>query len=455
MRGWMLAALLAVLPLPSAWAAAGDVTVADQSSAAYRQPLPGLTAAERDLFSQGRTLFDRPWVLAPAGGRLHDPATLVGLGPVYNDISCLGCHVGNGGGGAPAGPDVPMHGMLVRLSLPLPGPHGGPRPLPAYGDQLNDHAVPGVPAEGQARLVYTLRTVVLAGGQRVALRVPHLKVGDLHFGPLGAGALFSPRIAQPVYGGGLLEAIPAPALEAAAARQRAEGGPVRGRVNQVWDIALGRSVPGRFGWKANQPSLAQQAAGAANGDMGLTSPLFPDKNCRAAQTACQGARRGPQPDLTAARLRALATYLRGLAVPARRGAQAPAVLRGERLFSGLGCASCHQPTWKTGDGAALAALSGQTIHPYSDLLLHDMGPGLADGRPDFQASGRDWRTPPLWGIGLARRINADAGFLHDGRARSLLEAVLWHGGEADTARAAFAALSKGDRDDVLAFLSSL
>ncbi len=455
MRRWILAAVLAALPLPPAWAAAGAPTVADQSIAAYLQPLSGLSPAERDLFDQGRTLFDRPWVMAPKAGRLHDPATLVGLGPVYNDISCLGCHVRNGGGGAPDGPGIAMHGMLVRLSLPGPGPHGGPLPLPAYGDQLNDHAVPGVTAEGQARLSYIVRTVVLAGGQRAGLRVPHLKVSDLGFGPLGAKALFSPRIAQPVYGGGLLEAIPAQAVADYAARQRAQGGPVRGRVNQVWDIALGRTVPGRFGWKANQPSLAQQAAGAANGDMGLTSPLFPDKNCRAAQTACLGARRGPQPDLTAARLQALTTYLRGLAVPARRGAQAPAVLRGERLFGALGCAECHRPTWKTGKTAALAALAGQTIHPYSDLLLHDMGPGLADGRPDFQASGRDWRTPPLWGLGLARRVNAAAGFLHDGRARSPLEAVLWHGGEAGAAQAAFIALPKGDRDDVLAFLNSL
>lgn len=431
--------------------AAGAFTVPDAGEEAFAQPAPALPKDAWEDFREGRALFRQVWVIPPA----RDDLNVVGLGPVYNDTSCVGCHVRNGRGAAPASADQPMHGMLVRLSLPGAGPHGAPVPDPNYGDQLNDHAIPGVPPEGTARIAYDERVVAFADGASVTLRVPHLTIGDLRFGALGEGVMTSPRVAQPVFGDGLLEAVTEADIVTNAARQAVPGSPIHGHVNRVWNVAEGRVTVGRFGWKANQPSLAQQVAGAGNGDMGLTSPLFPTKNCAPAQTACLAAPRGPQPELSAARLSAIVTYLMGLGVPARRDAGTPAVQHGEALFAALGCVQCHTATWVTGPLPAFPAASGQTIHPYTDFLLHDMGPGLADGRPDYLAGPAEWRTPPLWGVGLAQRVNPAASFLHDGRARSLTEAILWHGGEAENAQAAFTRLPKVDRDDLLAFLNSL
>lgn len=397
-----------------------------------------VSAQTDDAFREGRVLFRQIWLMPPA----RDDADFVGLGPVYNDISCLGCHVQNGRGSVPSGPDTPLHGALVRLSVPGAGPHGGPNPHPAYGDQLNDHANPGIPAEGSARITYTEHAVVLADGTQALLRKPHLEFRNLAFGEFGHETMFSVRAAPSVLGSGILDAVSEAEILAQAEKQAASGGPVRGHPNRVYDIETGGMVFGRFGWKANQPNLKQQAAAAANGDMGLTSPLFPAKNCTEIQTECQAAPVGPQPELSAARLGQLVAYLRGLEPPHRRHAEDPATRRGEALFSELGCAQCHLPD-----------LGG--AHPYTDLLLHDLGPGLADGRPDFLAGGAEWRTAPLWGIGEAKNLNGQTGFLHDGRARTLSEAILWHGGEAQAARDAFASLPADERTGLLTFLNSL
>ena len=405
----------------------------------FNQPLP---ETDRAAFERGRQLFRQAWVVAPA----HDDSDFAGLGPVYNDISCVGCHVRNGRGSVPAGPGEPLHGLLLRLSAPGTTAQGGPAPLAAYGDQLEDHAIPGVPPEGSASLRYEAGMVALADGTRVRLRRPVPVTADLHFGSFPPGALTSLRGAQPVLGSGLLQAIPEADIRAEARRQAAARGPVHGRINRVWDIAKGGFALGRFGWKANQPSLAQQTAAAAFADMGLTSPLFPAKNCAAPQSACRAADAGPTPNLSATRLADLVAYLGGLAPPERRDADAAPVRRGEALFADLGCAVCHRPAWSA---------AGRAIHPYSDLLLHDMGDGLADGRPDFAASGRQWRTAPLWGLGLAREANPNSGLLHDGRARDPLEAILWHGGEAATVRRAVTRLSAASRADLLTFLNSL
>jgi len=447
-------ALALGLSLTSIAEAANPWLSQDRSFDAFSQPTASLPASQEWDFREGRALFRQPWLMAPA----RDDADFVGLGPTYNDISCLGCHMGNGRGQAPEGGE-PFHGLLVRLSLPGPGPHGGPRPHPAYGDQLNDHAIPGVQAEGEARISYRDKPVTLADGTDIILREPHLGLRDPAFGPFGKAILTSARIAQPVFGLGLLEAIPAEDIEALAHAQtkaHAEGrSPIHGRTNHVWSIADNRIVMGRFGWKANQPSIRQQAAGAANGDMGITSPLFPHKNCPPPQTACQAAAIGPQPDLSGARLDQLTLYLRALAPPASHDQDQPAARHGAEIFAALDCATCHRAEWQTGASAAFPQAGGQTLHPYSDLLLHDMGPGLADGRPDFQAGGRDWRTPPLWGLGLTATVSTHPVFLHDGRARSLTEAILWHGGEAQSARDAFTKLRLGDRNDLLTFLNSL
>jgi CxxC motif-containing protein (DUF1111 family) len=244
-------------------------------------------------------------------------------------------------------------------------------------------------------------------------------------------------------------------IEASADPDDADSDGISGRVNRVWDPVTGQQAIGRFGWKANTPNLYTQVAAAAHGDMGLTTSVFPQDNCPTAQTACAEAHIADAPELDDARLETLVLYARSLGVPAKRDIHDPATHRGAEIFDDIGCAACHTLILATGSDPALPELANITIQPYTDLLLHDMGEGLADGRPDYAASGREWRTPPLWGIGLVQRVNMHNNFLHDGRARGLMEAVLWHGGEAQIARDAVIELSRSDRDALLAFLASL
>lgn len=438
--------LLAFALLLSALARA-DVTVADRSRDAFSQPLPGLDAAELERFARGRSLFRQAWVIAPSRDGAVD-----GLGPLYNRITCIACHARNGRGRAPDGPDERMQSMLLRLSVPGKDAHGGPRPHPVYGDQLNEDGVPGVPGEGRAAVSWREHEVALADGERVTLRSPLIELRELAYGEIGK-VLTSPRVGPPVFGLGLLESVPAQALEALAREAKPDG--VRGRVNRVWSVERQRHETGRFGLKANQPDLRQQIAGAMVGDLGITSTLFPPQNCTPAQAACRAAPDGGRPELSDVQLDDLAFYFAHLAVPARRDTDDPAVVRGERLFADIGCALCHRPVLATGAQPRFPRLAGRTIAPYTDLLVHDMGKGLADGRPDFDAGGRDWRTPPLWGIGLVEAINEHSHFLHDGRARDLTEAILWHDGEAAAARGRFTRLGKAEREALLAFLRSL
>ncbi len=446
-----LAVLLAGLfaSVGATWAAGerqATGTVANASREAYSQPLPGLSPAQQAAFMRGRSLFRQSWVVAPA-----QDAKVDGLGPLYNRLACLSCHAKNGRGRAPDGPEQRMQSMLVRLSVPGRSAHGGPLAVPAYGDQLNEEGIPGVPGEGRAAVHWQEKTLALADGSQVALRWPQLAFRELAYGPLPDDVLTSPRIGQPVYGLGLLAAVPDAALLRLAREAKPDG--VGGRVNRVWDAARQRTVLGRFGWKANMPNLRQQIAGAMLGDLGITSVLFAAQNCTAVQSACRAAVAGGQPELSKAQLADLTSYLSLLAVPARRDVDNPTVQHGERLFTASGCAICHQARLPLAERAK--APVGQYIAPYSDLLLHDMGADLADGRPDYRASGQEWRTPPLWGIGLAVLVGEDESYLHDGRARNLQEAVLWHGGEAAVAQRRYRALGQADRDALLAFLRSL
>jgi CxxC motif-containing protein (DUF1111 family) len=275
------------------------------------------------------------------------------------------------------------------------------------------------------------------------------------YGPLGDDLLVSPRVAPAVIGMGLLEAISENDLLAWADPEDADGDGISGRVNRVWDAKNGATAIGRFGWKANQPSVEQQVAGAFNGDMGITSPLFPKEDLPAREsTLLVKYQSGGEPEIDASHIADVTFYCQTLAVPARRDLDNPIALRGEKLFAEIGCATCHLPSVQTG-AHELSEVAHQTIRPYTDLLLHDMGPELADGRPDFEADGQEWRTPPLWGIGLVETVNKHTRFLHDGRARSLEEAILWHGGEGEKSKEEYTQLSKANRDAVLAFLESL
>lgn len=441
------AAALTLGLAPAGQRSGGDFTAAYTGPEAYAQAGP-LAPDQLALYEEGRAAFLQRWVVAPS------PFGLWGRGPLSNGEGCSDCHPGNGRGAPPLAATEPMRSMVVRLSIPGRDAHGGPLPDPIYGDQLQFQGVLGkVPGEGEAYVRWRETTVVLADGQTVALRAPVLELGELAYGPLDAHVMYSLRAAPPVFGLGLLEAVPEETLLSIAASQKQVG--FAGRPNRVWDRDEGAASPGRFGLKANQPDLRQHVTSAFLADLGVTSAQLPEENCTGMQRECRTMPLFHQPELDAPQLDALLFYLRMLAVPARRNADDPQVQQGERLFTHLQCAACHVPTLVTGDSPALSQLARQTIHPYTDLLLHDMGEGLADGRPDFEAGPRDWRTPPLWGLGLSERVNGSGFLLHDGRARNVVEAILWHGGEAQGSRDAFARLPRGERDAVVAFLQSL
>jgi CxxC motif-containing protein (DUF1111 family) len=440
---------------------AGPLTTAEAGPTAYSLPVAMLDKEQLAVFAAGREQFNEAWVMAP------DPTGVWGLGPTFNEDRCAHCHEHNGRARAPGEREPAARGMLVRLSVAGTSANGGPVPHPAYGDQLQNRGIEGrVPPEGQAVFDYEAKAVALGDGEVVTLRAPKVRFTELQFGDIGPEVLRSPRVAPAMVGVGLLEAVPEQTILALAKEQERLG--VSGRPNYVWDVENETVALGRFGWKANQPSLRQQTAGAFHGDIGATTFLFPEENCPPVQRACldipsaskcggQGGCEGNtfRPEVVPSRLTNITFYLQALAVPARRNAGDVDVKRGEALFAQANCGACHVPALKTGPKPALRAAADLTIHPYTDLLLHDMGEELADHRPDFKADGREWRTAPLWGIGLLRTVNGHSDLLHDGRARNVAEAILWHGGEAEKSREAFRAMRKAERDALVKFVDSL
>ncbi len=411
-----------------------------------------LTTEEENFFVAGNSLFRRNWVTAPAS-----VTSLDGLGPVFNAISCGSCHFKDGRSAPPAFVDEPLNGLLFRLSIPGATPFGGPLPEPVYGGQLQDKAILAVQREGGVRITYTEITGQYADGTSYSLRKPNYEFTDLAYGDLHDDVLFSPRIGPQIPGLGLLENIPEATILEYADEHDIDGDGISGRPNYVWDDVHQQVSLGRFGWKANKANLEQQAAGAFNGDMGLVSNLFPEDDWTPAQQTQHGEEipNGGNPELTDDQLKRVTVYLQTLSVPARRNIDDPMVAKGEKLFEELNCTGCHRAIMETGQEHKILALNGQTIRPYTDLLLHDMGDGLADYRPDYLASGTEWRTPPLWGIGMIQTVNDHSFLLHDGRARNFEEAILWHGGEAEASKQAYTQLNKAERDAVTAFLESL
>jgi CxxC motif-containing protein (DUF1111 family) len=428
----------------------GETTRHSTTRASFSFPAPNLSREERRTFEVGDSLFNQNWVTAPASTDARD-----GLGPMFNAQACSSCHVLDGRGVPPTpdGDTVPI-GLLLRLSVPGETPTGAPAEHPVYGGQLQDRAILGVPVEGTIDVTFETIEATYADGTAYTLVAPTYGVVDPRFGPLGAGTMISPRLAPQVIGMGLLEAIPEDDLMAAADPEDDDGDGISGRPNLVWDETAGELVIGRFGWKANVATVEEQVAGAFHGDLGITSSMHPEQECTERQDECAAAIEGGNPELTDDQLANVTFYGRTLAVPAMRDADAMDVREGAVLFESFGCASCHTPTHTTGD-SDVAALANQEIHPYTDLLLHDMGPGLADGRPDFEATGEEWRTPPLWGIGLVDEISGARFLLHDGRAATIEEAILWHGGEGADAATAFREAAAEDRRRLVAFLEAL
>lgn len=428
----------------------GETTVIDTTRDAFSRPLANLSQPRREKFVTGNSFFNTSWVIAPASAVAVD-----GLGPLFNATACSNCHFKDGRGRPPLDDSEALLSMLVRISLPGMDAHGGPLDEPRYGGQLQGKAIPGVQPEATVHVDYAELAGAFDDGTPYTLRRPTLRIEEPAYGPLPAELLFSPRVAPGNYGLGLLEVVDEATLTALADPDDRDGDGISGRTNRVWDARAQQTALGRFGWKANQPTLEQQTAGAFLGDQGITSSLFPNANCGSVAVDCQTATPGGAPEISDEILGWTVYYGRTLAVPARRDVDDPRVVRGAAQFGAQGCGDCHTPTLHTGVSAEFPELSHQTIHPYSDLLLHDLGDGLADGRPDFLADGREWRTPPLWGLGLVPKVNEHTLFLHDGRARNLTEAILWHGGEAESAKQRFVRASAAARADLISFLESL
>ncbi|PID46564.1 MAG: thiol oxidoreductase [Proteobacteria bacterium] len=435
----------------------GATTVFDKSRHAFSLPARNLSILRRDNFFIGNAFFRQPWVPAPASTKSRD-----GLGPLFNTNSCQGCHIRNGRGRPPLKEDEAFVSALIRLSIPASTDEHqallktvGVVPEPHYGDQLQPRAKNGMKPEGIPHLSYETINGSFADGTAYQLTKPTPHIENTTYGDLHSKLQTSVRVAPAMIGLGLIDAINDTDILANVDANDKNGDGISGRANYVWDVAQQKTTLGRFGWKANQPNLDQQVKSAFISDLGLTSSLFPEQSCTAIQKDCQRAIEGGKPEVEDKIMKPVVFYASTLGVPARRNTKDPAVIRGQQLFSAVGCSSCHHPTFKTGEYPATKELAHQVITPYSDFLLHDMGEGLADGRPDFLASGREWRTPPLWGIGLVKTVSRHTRFLHDGRARNLSEAILWHGGEAKAAQKAYVSMSKADRDALIAFLNSL
>ncbi|WMP18382.1 di-heme oxidoreductase family protein [Thiothrix lacustris] len=403
---------------------------------------------QQEAFAVGGALFQQPWVVAPASTSTRD-----GLGPLFNANSCIACHVQQGRGHPPLTTTEPFLSTLVKLSIPATTAEQkaiaktlGVAPEPRYGDHLQQLGITGLPGEGTPRFTYQAIKGTFKDGESYTLQQPTLTIENLNYGTFSPDVQLSARVAPPLFGMGLLASIPDAEILAHADLDDKDGDGISGKANQVWDIQQHKTVLGRFSWKANKPSILQQSADAFRNDIGITSSLFPEQPCSTVQIDCHNRPDGGKPEIPDDLLEKVVFHVTNQPAPKQRNAEDPQVLQGQELFQQTGCTACHTPTFPS--------LASQP-QPYSDLLLHDMGEALADHRPDFEASGSEWRTPPLWGIGLTEKISGHTRFLHDGRARNLLEAILWHGGESSQAQQSVLAMSKAEREALLRFLNSL
>lgn len=437
----------------------------DVNRDAFSQFSANITFEEEGTFKLGNALFRKNWVSSPSSTQASD-----GLGPLFNERACQNCHLKDGRGHPPEG-DTRTTSMFLRLARDASNEEEKAAladhkalnfPDPVYGSQLQDLAVPGLKGEGRMHVDYREQKVTLGDGSVVSLRKPTYSVDGLGYGPLDPRTTLSPRLTPPMIGLGLIEQIAPADILAHADPDDRDGDGISGRPNIVRDSRSGELTLGRFGWKAQTPSIREQAADAFSGDIGISTPEMPksEGDCTTAEKACLAMPNGVQKRLGPVEapppvMDLVTFYSQNLAVPARRDLDTRQVLAGKKLFYDMGCISCHTPKFVTRRDAPNKAQAFQLIWPYSDFLLHDMGPGLADGQAVGDATGSEWRTPPLWGVGLTEIVNGNNFFLHDGRARTLAEAILWHGGEARKARDRFAAADAADRDALVKFLESL
>jgi CxxC motif-containing protein (DUF1111 family) len=421
-------------------------SVADDTGDAFSLPMPSLSSARLARFFVGNSFFNQNWVAAPASLTERD-----GLGPMFNARSCSGCHFKDGRGRPPALGE-PLRSMILRIGVLAAGASVA---HPIYGDQLQTDALPGVPSEARVELEFTELTGQFEDGESYALRIPEYQIAESNYGPLPSDLLISARVAPATIGLGLLEAVPEQLLSARADPDDRDRDGISGRLQRVPDARDGSLRAGRFGWKAEQPSVRAQVAGAFVADMGITSSLFPHENHSADQKEASARASGGEPELSSATLNDVVLYMRTLAVPAARDVDDADVAAGRALFERAACGACHTPQLVTGSVADLPELAQQTFAPYTDLLLHDLGAALSDQRPVLAALGSEWRTAPLWGVGLFAKVNGHQLLLHDGRARGVAEAILFHGGEGESSKRAFLGMSHGERAQLVRFVESL
>ncbi len=442
----------------------GDTTHFHSTSGeTFAQEIPNMGWGQSAAFDRGDGFFERPLQAAlPPGYAANND----GLGPHYSATFCEACHAADGRGAPPKNEHEPIMEGFVRVSIPGKGPHGASLSPPGYGHQLSDKSVAGVRPEAHVRVKWVeAEAGVMQGGETYSLRKPEFIIKNLAYGPLPEDTMYEMRLGPQVFGLGLLEAITEEDLLAWADPDDEDGDGISGRVNTVWDLERGGNAIGRFGWKANSFDVRQQSAEAAYFDLGMNNPLFfyryddqqkdhkSRQNCEPEQTDCLQAVQGDDYEMTPAQLTDVTSYLQTLGVVYRRDVDNPVALKGESLFAEAGCIACHKTNITTGE-TEIARLENQLIHPYTDLLLHDMGEGLI-GRTDFDASRTEWRTQPLWGIGRIEMVNGHTNFLHDGRARNIQEAILWHGGEAENAKETYKQYDADDRAAILTFLNTL
>lgn len=428
----------------------GATTVFHSGQNAFSLPLANITRENRRAHVIGNSFFNKNWVFAPASTSARD-----GLGPFFNARSCSQCHLRDGRS-VPTDNVSPLPALLFRFGN---AENGESLSHPLHGRQLAPFSIPEMEPEGEVIMRYEEEAGTYDDGSPYSLQKPSYSLRTSTNESEDSPVRLAPRAASPVFGLGLLEAIPVSEILRNEDSSDRDGDGISGRANRILHPETGETVVGRFGWKANQFDLRQQTAAAFVNDIGITSSIHPQEDLTGLQRDSYEAlaiQVDEEPEVDDKTLNRVVRYLQTLAVPARRNIDDPAVLEGEKLFRSIGCASCHIEKWTTvAIDPSLPEVGGQIIHPYTDLLLHDMGPGMADGRRDGEANGSEWRTPPLWGIGLTKAVNGHTRFLHDGRARNLEEAILWHGGEAEAAKEAFRAAPQTSRRALINFLESL
>jgi CxxC motif-containing protein (DUF1111 family) len=430
----------------------GEGSINSTGPNAFSLPAKNVTTIHRKSFMIGNSLFNTNWVTSPASVK-----TRQGLGPLFNANSCSSCHFKDGRGRPPeeAKAGEGFSSILVRLSIPGKGDHGAIMPEPHYGDQFNHRSILSVPAEGEVKIIYKETKDRFPDGEDYSLLKPQLEFSKLAYGDMSKDTMFSLRVAPQMIGLGLLEAVIESDILKNVDPDDSNHDGISGRANYVWNYERKRTELGRFGWKANQPNVKQQNTSAFLGDIGITSKLFPNQACSSVEIECQKAFVSETPEISDEDLKHVEIYSKVLAVPKRRNFDDPEVQKGEVLFKQISCTACHTEKFTTGVDKEFPENSKQVIFPFTDMLLHDMGDGLADNRPDFEANGHEWRTPALWGIGLFKQVNNHTRYLHDGRARNIQEAILWHDGEALNSKTKFVQLTKPERQQVLKFLESL